>query len=103
MTDDLRALLKAQEAARAPILQAGHLCPWAFLADGRQRPSRAEAAETDPRVHEGREGGVYRRRLPWSNPPRVPTHGDPDHGAPRRPGTRREATDRAQDPLSFRL
>ena len=43
MTDDLRALLKAQEAARTPILQAGHLCPWMFwrmVAKGRRGPKQ---------------------------------------------------------------
>jgi len=46
MTDDLRTLLKAQEAARSTVLQAGHLCPWVFwrmVAKGRRGPKQPKA------------------------------------------------------------
>lgn len=41
LTDDLRALLLAQQTARAAVLKTDHLCPWVFfrlVAKGRRGP-----------------------------------------------------------------
>ena len=54
------------------------------------------------RVHQGVEGRLYRRGLPWPYPARPPAHGCPQHDPARRTGTRRDAARRPQDALGVR-
>ena len=103
LTDDLRALLEAQQAEHLRLRKSGQRRALGVLSDGRDK----RGGEKHPRriiraFTKAWKAACVAAGLPGPHSARPPPHGGAQHGPARRAGARRDAAHRTQDAVGVR-